>query len=296
MPPPVFLSNGAKEQSGFAGARVLSLESRRRSEIEQLISKRGGVPVVAPSVREVPLASNPDIRTFATELCAGDIDTVIFTTGVGTRALFEAAQSFSPLEPLLAALHRTKVVARSNKPAAVLRDLKVPITLLAPEPNTWREVVQALEQNGELVPLAGQRVAIQEHGAPSAELAAFLTERSARVLPIHVYRWELPEDLIPLRDAIHALVGGRIEVVLFTASVQLQHLLAVAEEMRLRDQVLDALRHTVVVSIGPVTSAELSKWAVMVDVEPAHPKMGFLVKEAADRSAELIRQKRAGRQ
>ena len=39
----------------FDGLRVLSLESRRAAEIEKLIRARGGVPFVAPSMREVPL-------------------------------------------------------------------------------------------------------------------------------------------------------------------------------------------------------------------------------------------------
>src|SRR5262245_9915464 len=44
--------------SGFAGLRVLALESRRASEIEELIATYGGKPVVAPALREVPLDSN----------------------------------------------------------------------------------------------------------------------------------------------------------------------------------------------------------------------------------------------
>ena len=39
----------------FAGLRVLSLESRRSGEMAELIRKHGGEPVVAPSMREVPL-------------------------------------------------------------------------------------------------------------------------------------------------------------------------------------------------------------------------------------------------
>jgi uroporphyrinogen-III synthase len=47
-----------KPTSGFAGLRVLSLESRRASEMAKLIANHGGEPVVAPSMREVPRESN----------------------------------------------------------------------------------------------------------------------------------------------------------------------------------------------------------------------------------------------
>jgi uroporphyrinogen-III synthase len=275
----------------FGGARVLSFESRRHAEIEQLIAKRGGVPLVVASVREVPTGARPDIQQFVRELAAGRLDIVIFTTGVGTKALFDAAQELGPLEPVLAGLRKAVVIARSGKPGGVLRQFDVPVAFTAPEPNTWREVAQLLDANAERIPLAGKRVAIQEHGAPSEELCAFLRERGAEVLPVHPYRWELPEDVAPLRDAVAQLVARQIDVVLFTASVQLQHLLQVADQMGQRAAVLAALRRAVIASIGPVTSAQLAKAGLSVDVEPAHPKMGFLVQEAAARAAALLRQK-----
>jgi uroporphyrinogen-III synthase len=57
-----------------------------------------------------------------------------------------------------------------------------------------------------------------------------------------------------------------------------------AQEMQLREEVVLALNKTMVASIGPVTSETLREYGVKVDMEPSHPKMGFLVKEAADRS------------
>ena len=71
----------------FHGLRVLSLESRRASEIASLISTFGGQPLVAPALREVPLESNTEALDFADALIRGELDIVIFLTGVGTRAL-----------------------------------------------------------------------------------------------------------------------------------------------------------------------------------------------------------------
>jgi hypothetical protein len=49
----------------FNGLSVLALESRRAREIAKLIENLGGVPIVAPSVREVPLDSNQEALEFA---------------------------------------------------------------------------------------------------------------------------------------------------------------------------------------------------------------------------------------
>ncbi|MCU1295827.1 MAG: uroporphyrinogen-III synthase [Acidobacteriaceae bacterium] len=278
-----------EKNTGFRGLRVLSLESRRSREIGLLISNNGGVPVVAPSTREVPSGPNPEELKFASGLLKDQFAIVIFMTGVGTRALLQAIESVCPREQFVAAMSRAKVVARGPKPTAVLRELEVPIALTVPEPNTWREILQALDANAEKLPLNGVGVAVQEHGEPSPELYAGLKERGADVFPVPVYQWALPEDTIPLRNAINALTKNQIDVSLFTSSIQLRHLLRIAEEMQLREEVVHALNETIVASIGPVTSETLRENGIKVSMEPSHPKMGFLVKEAAEQSADLLR-------
>jgi uroporphyrinogen-III synthase len=276
---------------GFNGLRVLSFESRRAKEIAQLISNNGGVPIVAPSTREVHDGPNDSEQQLIRGILAQQFDAVIFMTGVGARALITAAEAVCPSQEFLAALGKTRIVVRGPKPSAVMREFNIPITLAVPEPNTWREIVQALDTNQTAVPLQGRRVAVQEHGEPSPELYAALRERGAEVVPVHVYRWELPEDIGPLQAAVRALVDGQLDVVMFTSSVQFVHAARIAEELGLQSQFLSALQNTFVASIGPTTSETLRNHDLKVDYEPSHPKMGFLVKEAAERSGELIRKK-----
>jgi uroporphyrinogen-III synthase len=62
--------------------------------------------------------------------------------------------------------------------------------------------------------------------------------------------------------------------------------------MSLTKDLIRALASVLVGSIGPVTSAELQQQGIAVDLEPSHPKMGFLVKETAERCSELLQNKR----
>jgi len=64
--------------------------------------------------------------------------------------------------------------------------------------------------------------------------------------------------------------------------------------MKLDEPMRLGLGRAIVVSIGPTTSEELQRHGVRADLEPSHPKMGFLVKEAAEQSGELLRRKRQG--
>ena len=277
--------------SGFNGLRVLSFESRRAKEIAQLITNNGGVPTVAPSTREVPSEPSDDELRLIHGILQQEFDGIIFMTGVGARALAQAAESVCSRQDFFAALSRTCVVVRGPKPAAAMREFHVPVTLAVPEPNTWREIVKALDDNPATVPLPGKKIAVQEHGEPSPELYAALRDRGAQVFPVRVYRWDLPEDTGPLREAIRALAGNQVDVVMFTSSVQFVHAAQIAAEMGVAEQFIPGLNRAVVASIGPIASKTLRENGVTVDLEPSHPKMGFLVKEAADKSAELLREK-----
>jgi len=278
------MSVDPQSKAGFQGARVLALESRRAQEMAQLIVNNGGQPIIAPATREVPAEDNGDALKFVSALEAGKVDLVIFLTGVGTRALAQAAEGVCPRAEFVAALSRTTVIARGPKPVSALRELGVPIAATVPEPNTWRELLQLLDEKKAEFPLRGRVVAVQEYGAPSAELLAGLAERGAEVMPVRIYEWSLPEDTVPLRQAVKSIVRGEIDVTLFTAAVQVRHLLKIAEEMNLREDVTRSLRRVIIGSIGPVTSAALREAGIDVDMEPSHPKMGLLVKEAGEKS------------
>ena len=133
----------------------------------------------------------------------------------------------------------------------------MPVWLIAPEPNTWREILSALDDRRDELPLKNLRVAVQEYGVSNPDLLAGLRDRAAIVTAVPVYQWALPEDLEPLRAACRTVASGNVDVALFTTATQVVHLLKVAETMGLRGPVSDGLRKVVVASIGPTTSEEL---------------------------------------
>jgi uroporphyrinogen-III synthase len=271
----------------FHGLTVLTLESRRGQEMCRLIETYGGKPVHAPAMREVPLSSNSEALKFADALFEGKFDAVVFLTGVGARALSKVIEAVHSPERFLEALRKVSVVARGPKPVAVLREWKVPVTLAAPEPNTWHEVLQAIDDNK--LDLRGKHVAVQEYGVSNRELLEGLRKRGADVTRVPVYVWELPADTAPLRAAVEEVIARRIDVALFTTSVQIHHLFRIAEQDTKKDALKAGMERVVKASIGPTTSETLRSYGLLVDLEASHPKMGFLVKEAAEQSDTLFR-------
>jgi uroporphyrinogen-III synthase len=275
----------------FDGLRVVSFESRRATEMGELIRRQAGVPFVAPSMREAPIENNPEAFQFAERLFAGEFDLVIFLTGVGTRALDKVLASRYPAGKFAEALRKITVAARGPKPMAALREMQVPVTVAAGEPNTWRELLAALEGRPERKQLE-RKIAVQEYGKSNPELLEALRARGAEVTAVRVYQWDLPEDVAPLREAVHRIAEGRADVAMFTTSIQIPHLFRIATEERLADQMQQALRRMVIASIGPTTTETLEEFGLAPDITPSHPKMGFLVKETAEQAGAILERKR----
>jgi uroporphyrinogen-III synthase len=270
--------------------RVVAFESRRAVEMAALIRKQGADPFVAPSMREVPLAEQPAAREFARALVAGEVDVLVCLTGVGTRTLADAVEPMLPRERLATLLAATTIVARGPKPVAALRELGLTPALTVPEPNTWRELLAAIDGG---LAVRGKRIVVQEYGVPNDELLAGLCARGATVTAVPVYRWALPEDVGPLTTAAERIAAGALDVALFTSATQATHLLQIADARGLRASLAAGLARAVVGSIGPVCSEALRAAGLPVDCEPTHPKMGPLVTETLRAARALLGTKRA---
>jgi len=66
----IYCDASSHDAYGFAGLRVLSLESRRAAENGQAHCDVRRQPMVAPTMREVPLESNVEAQAFTHELLA----------------------------------------------------------------------------------------------------------------------------------------------------------------------------------------------------------------------------------
>jgi uroporphyrinogen-III synthase len=275
------------EAGRLRGLRVVSFESRRATEMAELIRRYGGEPLSAPSLREVPLSENREALDYVARLAAGDVDIVILMTGVGLRTLALAVAGEWPRERLAAALRRATLVARGPKPVAALRELGLKADVTVPEPNTWREILATLDARLEV---AGKRVAVQEYGVTNTEFIHALEARGAQVQRVPIYSWALPVDLGPLQGAIAALCDGTVDVALFTSATQVYHLFQVAGDAA--ERLRAGFRRVLIASIGPVCSETLREHGLLPDLEPPHPKMGHLAAAVARQAPQLLRVKR----
>jgi len=252
---------------------VAILETRTGAHLAQLIERRGAIALSAPALEEVPDVDPHEVAALLHEWRSARFDTVIFQTGVGTRALFDAVEAIGATREFHQLLAGARVVVRGPKPSGELNARAVRIDLRAAAPFTTETVLAATCE----IPMHGSQVLVQRYGASNRELLDALRARGAAVREIATYRWSLPQDVQPLIALLDALDQHRVDAAVFTSAVQMHNLHAVAETYGRAAQLSDALRSTIVASIGPVCSRALREYGIEPSFEASPPKLGPLL-------------------
>jgi uroporphyrinogen-III synthase len=252
---------------------VAILETRTGAHLGELIARRGGIPMLAPALEEVPDVDPTAVAALLAQWRLDPFSFVIFQTGVGTRALFQETDAAGLTPELLRLLHSATVVVRGPKPVGELNARGVRIDLRAVTPFTTETVLAAASE----LPMRGTRVLVQRYGAANQLLRETLEGRGARVEEIATYRWALPTDTQPLSRLIEAIGRSGVDAVVFTSAVQIHNLCAFAEKTAQALELVQQLNRVVIASIGPVCSRALREHGVRPTFEADPPKLGPLV-------------------
>src|SRR5271170_1240443 len=203
---------------------IAILETRTGAHLGELIARRGGTPMLAPALEEVPDVDPKAVVSLLAQWKTSPFKMVIFQTGVGTRALFQATDAAGLTDELKRHLSGCVVVVRGPKPVGELNAREVRIDIRAATPFTTEAVVAAVAQTD----LRDARVLVQRYGAANQLLREALEGRGASVQEIATYRWALPSDIQPLIELLNALERSAVDAVVFTSAVQIHNLYAVA--------------------------------------------------------------------
>jgi uroporphyrinogen-III synthase len=144
---------------------------------------------------------------------------------------------------------------------------------MVPSPHTSDLIVEYLLAKG----IKEKVIVIQHYGQKNIFLSESLALAGARLYDISSYRWELPANMHRVRIFLDRLLNHSLDMVIFTSSVQVQHLLAIAEYSNSYQSVLDALNQLQVVSIGPICSQTLNEEGIRVTHEVKPPKLFALI-------------------
>lgn len=239
-------------------------ESRQLDVLTDMLEVRGASVWRCPLVAIHDSPDSEGIRNWLESFCSSEVDDFIILTGEGIRRLSGFAERFGMLDQWVAALAKTRKIARGPKPGSALRAFSLSPEVLANEPTT-HGVMATLENED----LKGRNIAVQLYGEEKNEkLQNFLKEKGANITTVAPYIYASDVESSEVTRLIDALLDNKIDILIFTSVVQVKRLLAVAKQEGREDTLVEALRRSNIAAIGPIVEAMLKALALPVTVVP----------------------------
>jgi uroporphyrinogen-III synthase len=255
----------------LSGLTILVPESRELDFFAALLEAEGASALRCPLVQIRDLDDTGECEVWIDRLIAGEFQEVIWLTGEGLRRLLTVAERTGRRASFVAALGRVRHIIRGPKPARALREIGLAPGLAAPTP-TSQGVLDALASED----IGGRTIGVQLYpGEGGSALLARLRERGAKVFPVTPYRYASQAETEQVKEAIRNLVAGRIGMIAFTSSPQVERLVDVARETGLEAELREALRRVRIAAIGPVVEETLRGYGV---AEVLRPESNFHLK------------------
>ncbi len=260
------------------GKTVAITAERRADELATMLERRGANIVHAAAIHVLPLIDDSELESATESIIEHPPKIVVISTGIGFRGWLDAAEEWGIRDNFVAALRRSRIIARGPKARGAIRGAGLRDEW-SPATEASQEVADHLAAEG----VSGVDIAVQLHGVitewePTIHLGDALTELGAHVRPVPVYRWIRPVDQTPLIGLLTQIIERRVDAVTFTSAPAVASLLSTAKDNGLLDAFLDALAGPVAaICVGPVTSAPLDALGVPTSM-PSRARLGALAK------------------
>ena len=248
--------------AALTGLKILVPESRELDLFATMLENEGAQALRCPLVQILDLEDSVDADAWIDRCIAGAFDDLVLLTGEGLRRLLTLGKARQ--SALVAALGRLRTITRGPKPARALREIGLSPGLAAAVP-TSEGILQAMAQED----VTGRRIGVQLYPGDGAQhLVDSLRVRGALVSAVTPYRYASEAETSQVSDAIRALASGAIGMIAFTATLQVDRLVKVAQECGLTQELSRGLAHTPIASIGPVVDEKLRQHGFTPTVSP----------------------------
>ena len=254
----------------LAGRTIALADGRQLEELAEMLEKEGAAIVRCPLVSILDAPNPQPVVAWLRELAANRFSYVILLTGEGLRRLLGFADRAGIRKEVIEGLKRTRIVTRGPKPVRALKEIELSPSIVAPSPTT-EGVIAALHNES----LRGQTVGVQFYSEANPPLTEFLERAGASVRTVLPYIYAPAADGDRVANLIDHMADGRIDVLVFTSSPQVDRLYEVAKERGLEMKLAEALARTQVAAVGPIVAENLHGRGVKVAI---CPEQGFVMK------------------
>jgi uroporphyrinogen-III synthase len=257
--------------ASLTGLTLLVPESRELDFFSGLLEAEGATTLRCPLVQIRDLDDTGACEAWIEQLIAGAFQDVVWLTGEGLRRLLSVAERIGCRVAFVAALGRARSITRGPKPVRALRELGLAPSLAASTP-TSNGVLDVLARED----IGGRTIGVQLYpGDGGLALLTQLRQRGAKVFPVTPYRYASQAETDQVAEVIRMLAAGRIGMIAFTSSPQVERLVDVAREAGLEKELREAFGRVRIAAIGPVAEETLRSHGV---TEILRPESSFHLK------------------
>ncbi|MDQ0219188.1 uroporphyrinogen-III synthase [Peribacillus cavernae] len=260
----------------LAGKRIALVGQRKSEELSKLVENLGGIPFLRPAQGTVFLDES-NIESDIKSIIEDGFNWMIFTTGIGTDALYNIAEKMGKAKEFIEALGKANIAARGYKTVNVLKKLGI-TPLVRDDDGSTAGLLRELAAYD----LKGCRAALQLHGDPAPKLIGWLVEQGCTYKEILPYKHVPPQPEM-MEQLITELLNGDIDAVNFTSTPQARFLMSYAREKGVEQDILKVFSNNVIaVAVGKVTAQALKEEGIERVVIPENERMGSAIVALAD--------------
>ena len=248
------------------GYRILILETREEAQFSRLLAEQGADVVQCPmfAIHDAPDAAPIEawIRRFIEQPC----DDLVLMTGEGLRRLLKVARRIEVEQDFIAALGKSRKLARGPKPGRALREIG-----LEPQATTEKPTSEGIAEMLSRLDLGGHRVGLQLYpDKDHSRLIGAIAAQGAEVDPVLPYVYDAQAAEANIITAIDEMAQGRLDAIALTSSGQVRRLIEVARARNCEARLREGLARTPIAAVGPVVSDELTAHGLRTDITPAN--------------------------
>lgn len=263
-----------KTSKPLSGKTIVIAGSRKLDEMSSLIERQGGTAIVR-SLQGVTTFKEQEMEQELRLFIANQPDWVIFTTGIGAKALFDAAEKLGIQNEFVQTIRQAKIAIRGYKTYNFLKTQE-----LAPDIRDSDGTMKGLEEQLEAVTFTDEQIWIQLHGEPAPDLVHFLESKGASAVHTLLPYLNIEPQAETLQQLRQEIQQGSIDAICFTTAVQVRYLFKDARQHGYENDLRLALgKHVLAVSVGKVTSEALTQAGIMRIVAPENERMGAMIVE-----------------
>ncbi len=238
------------------------------SEFIDLVTKNNAKPLPLPTI-ELVSKGEKIVDEFLDSLKQYDPDYSVFMSSKAVKLLFDTAKQVSKFEKLQLAVANTIVMAVGPKTKIALENEGIKVAHM---PNIFSSVGV-----GELftqLHAVGKRVIVPRSGASTPFLKELLNKIGIDVKEIHLYTVCAFRDTTQWNEFRELFAQNKVDGIIFTSASSVRAFFEIMSKDFDKVSLLENLKKSSIVSIGPFTSDELKNFNVQNTISEVHTVLG----------------------